>query len=81
MALALVVVMGVSGCGKSTIGRMLADGLAVPYLEGDDMHSPENVERMRSGQALTDEQRRDWLALCVAGLTLARPSPENPVVC
>ncbi len=58
----LVVVMGVSGSGKCTIGRQLANALELPFLEGDDVHSPENVERMRSGQALNDEQRREWLA-------------------
>jgi gluconokinase len=56
-----IVVMGVSGCGKSTVGVLLAQALGVPYIEGDDLHSPENVARMRSGTPLTDEQRRDWL--------------------
>ena len=41
-----MVVMGVSGCGKSTVGLMLAQALGLPYVEGDDLHSPENVERM-----------------------------------
>ncbi len=57
----LVVVMGVSGCGKSTVGRLLARRLAAEFLEGDDLHPPRNVERMASGIALTDDDRRDWL--------------------
>jgi gluconokinase len=80
MAPALVVVMGVSGSGKSTIGRLLADALSVPYLEGDDVHSPENVARMRSGQALTDEQRRDWLETLSAHLARARRDGQGLVV-
>lgn len=56
-----VVVMGVSGCGKSTVGRQLADALGVPYLEGDAFHPPENVARMAAGVALTDDDRRGWL--------------------
>jgi gluconokinase len=80
MAHALVVVMGVSGSGKSTIGRLLADALAVPYLEGDDVHSPENVARMRSGQALTDEQRRGWLETLSAHLARARRDGQGLVM-
>ena len=57
----LVVVMGVSGCGKSTVGQLLADRLGVPFVEGDALHPPENVERMARGIALTDEDRRGWL--------------------
>ena len=57
----LVVVMGVSGCGKSTVGRLLARRCSAEFLEGDDLHPPRNVERMASGIALTDSDRRDWL--------------------
>jgi gluconokinase len=56
-----VVVMGVSGCGKSTVGRLLADDLGLDYLEGDDLHPPENVARMAAGVALTDADRQGWL--------------------
>jgi carbohydrate kinase (thermoresistant glucokinase family) len=58
---ALVVVMGVSGCGKTTVGRLLADALGVEFVEGDDLHSPRNVARMAAGIALTDSDRQDWL--------------------
>ena len=57
----LVVVMGVSGCGKSTVGRLIAKQLACKFLEGDNLHPPRNLERMASGIALTDHDRRDWL--------------------
>ena len=53
--------MGVSGAGKSTVGRRLADALDWSFYDADDLHSPENVERMRSGTPLTDEHREAWL--------------------
>lgn len=67
-----VVVMGVSGCGKSTVGRQLADALGVPYLEGDAFHPPENVARMAAGVALTDDDRRGWLQALADQLGAAR---------
>ena len=57
----LVVVMGVSGCGKSTVGRLIAKRLACEFLEGDDVHPPRNLERMAVGIPLTDLDRHDWL--------------------
>lgn len=56
-----IVIMGVSGCGKSTVGVQLAQRLGVSFLEGDALHPPRNIELMRSGIALTDEDRREWL--------------------
>ena len=56
-----IVVMGVSGSGKSTVGRAVADRLGWRYVEGDDLHPPANVEKMRSGQPLTDDDRWPWL--------------------
>ena len=53
--------MGVSGSGKSTLGAKLAQTLAVPFLEGDSFHPPENVSRMATGIALTDADRAGWL--------------------
>ena len=53
--------MGVSGCGKSTLGALLAEALDCPFLEGDSFHSPDAVEKMRGGRALTDEDRWPWL--------------------
>ena len=57
----IIVVMGVSGSGKTTIGRLLAEDLGWPYHEGDDYHPPANVEKMSRGIPLTDDDRRPWL--------------------
>jgi gluconokinase len=55
------VVMGVSGCGKSSLGQSLADRLSLPFLEGDSLHPARNVALMASSIALTDEDRQGWL--------------------
>ena len=57
----LVVVMGVSGSGKSTVGTALADRLGVPYADADDFHPAANVAKMSAGTPLTDEDRKPWL--------------------
>ena len=56
-----VIVMGVCGSGKSTVGAVLAQRLHAAFLEGDAFHPPANVARMAAGVALTDDDRRDWL--------------------
>ncbi|HEY6931865.1 MAG TPA: gluconokinase [Marmoricola sp.] len=56
-----IVVGGVSGSGKSTVGRELAQRLGLPFADGDDFHSKANVDKMTAGIALTDEDRRPWL--------------------
>jgi len=61
----ILIVMGVAGCGKSTIGRQLADRLGWPFYDGDDFHPAANVEKMRLGQPLTDEDRSEWLKVLV----------------
>ena len=53
--------MGVSGCGKTTIGKLLADNLKIPYFDADDFHPKENIEKMKNGIPLTDEDRFPWL--------------------
>ena len=57
----LVVIMGVAGSGKSTIGRLLADSLGWAYFEADDFHPPENIAKMSRGVPLTDADREPWL--------------------
>lgn len=57
-----IVVMGVSGCGKSTVGRALALALGVTYVEGDELHPPQNVALMAAGTPLSDADRLGWLA-------------------
>ena len=57
----VVILIGPMGCGKTTIGKMLAKKLGWPFYDGDDFHPKENVEKMRAGIALTDEDRKLWL--------------------
>jgi gluconokinase len=57
-----IVVMGVSGAGKTTLGRALAQALGWHFVEGDDLHPPANVAKMRSGTPLTDADRAPWIA-------------------
>ena len=57
----ILIVMGVSGSGKTTIGSSLAESLGWEFLDGDDFHSPENVEKMSRGIPLTDADRAGWL--------------------
>lgn len=57
----IIVVMGVSSSGKTTVGAMLAGALDVAFLEGDDLHPRSNVEKMKSGRPLSDADRQPWL--------------------
>ncbi len=68
-----LVVVGVSGTGKSTIGRGLAETLGVPFVEGDDLHPEANVAKMAAGIPLTDADRAPWLDRIAAEL-------DRPVV-
>jgi gluconokinase len=56
-----LVVMGVSGCGKTTLGEGLAKALDWPFFDADDFHPPENVAKMKAGQPLNDADRAPWL--------------------
>jgi gluconokinase len=58
----IVILMGVSGAGKTTTGKLLAGALDWSFYEGDEFHPEANVAKMRSGIPLTDEDREDWLA-------------------
>ena len=58
----IVVVMGVAGSGKTTVGMMLAETLGCAFLDADSLHPEANIEKMRHGTPLTDEDRRPWLA-------------------
>ena len=63
-----LVVMGVAGCGKSSLGQQSAAALGLPLLEGDDFHPPANVAKMRGGMALSDYDRAAWLDTLAAQL-------------
>lgn len=80
MSLAGIVVMGVSGAGKSTLGALLADRLGWPFEDGDAFHPPGNVEKMRAGTPLTDEDRWPWLAAIAARIARARAEGTGVVV-
>ena len=72
-----IVIMGVAGCGKSSLGAVLADALGLPLIEGDDHHSDSNRQKMQQGIALTDADRDGWLATLS---DLLRRSPNGVVV-
>ncbi|MDP3748215.1 MAG: gluconokinase, GntK/IdnK-type [Phenylobacterium sp.] len=72
----LIVLMGVAGSGKSTIGRAAAARLGLPFVEADDFHPQANREKMAAGQPLTDADRRPWIEALTA--TLARS--DGPMI-
>ncbi|GAA5860912.1 hypothetical protein JCM8547_003886 [Rhodosporidiobolus lusitaniae] len=74
---AVVVVIGASGCGKSTVGQQLADVFASPFIDADDLHPVENVEKMAAGVPLEDEDRLPWL-LTVRQTALRLASAQSP---
>lgn len=57
----IIIVMGVSGSGKSTVGKLLAQKLDLTFRDADDYHPPENIRKMASGRPLNDDDRRGWL--------------------
>ena len=64
----IFLVMGVSGSGKTTVGRLLAARLGRPFYDADDFHSAANIAKMASGHPLTDADRHDWLATLAADI-------------
>lgn len=74
------VIMGVCGSGKSLIGTQLARELDVEFVEGDDLHPPENVKRMAAGIPLTDDDRQGWLVEIATRLREARQAGVGLVV-
>ena len=75
-----VVVMGVAGCGKSSIGQGLALALGLPFVEGDALHPPRNVALMASGTPLTDSDRAEWLQAVAGVLRRALSAGQGVVV-
>lgn len=76
----IVVVMGVSGSGKTTVGGLLAEQLGCAFQDGDDLHPRENVEKMRNGTALTDADRLPWLEAIARRIDDWRERGEGGVI-
>jgi len=80
MSTEAIVVMGVSGSGKTTVAELLAETLGWEYAEGDDFHSDANVDKMRRGEPLTDEDRWPWLRSLAAHLEARQRAGHSLVV-
>ena len=76
----IIVLMGVTGSGKSTVGRLLAERLQWKFLEGDDFHPRANIEKMKRGVPLNDEDRRPWLKAIRVSIRNAIDRGENVVI-
>ena len=76
----ILVLMGVSGSGKTTVGKILAEDLGWTFIEADDFHPPSNVAKMHAGTPLTDADRRPWLDALRERIDLACTSGENVVL-
>ena len=76
----IVIVFGVSGAGKTTIGKLLAQPLGWRFLEADDFHPAENINKMRSGHPLTDEDRWPWLEQLRQQIERSLAAGENAVL-
>src|SRR2546423_5812956 len=59
----IIYIMGVSGSGKTTIGKLLSEKTALPFFDGDDFHSAAHKEKMKAGIPLTDDDRAEWLTI------------------
>ncbi len=75
-----VLVMGVSGCGKTTVGRLLATSLDWPFLDADNLHPPANVAKMAAGIPLNDTDRAPWLDMVAEWIAQRRAAGESAVV-
>lgn len=75
----MIVIMGVAGCGKTTVGERLADATGFAFVDGDRLHPRANIEKMSTGQPLTDEDRWPWLA--AVGKTLAQSDRSIIIGC
>lgn len=77
-----IIVMGVSGCGKSTIGARIAERLQAKFIDGDDLHPRANIEKMRQGQPLDDHDRAPWLErIRDAAFSLENKNEQGIIVC
>jgi gluconokinase len=76
----IVILMGVSGSGKTTVGRLLAEDLGWEFLEADDFHPPANIDKMRRGVPLDDEDRDPWLAAIAGALENRTRGRRNAIL-
>ncbi len=76
----VVILWGVSGAGKTTIGELLARELGWKFIEADDFHSGANIDKMRRGEPLTDEDRQPWLERLRAAIKESLDHNENAVL-
>ena len=76
----ILVLMGVSGAGKTTVGKLLAGSLHWPFYDADDLHPASNVEKMTRGEPLTDADRMPWLAAVCELIRSTDRSGENAVI-
>ena len=76
-----ILVMGVSGSGKSTIGKGLARCIGATFLDADDYHPPENIARMAAGQPLTDDMRWPWLDRLISEANKVRADRDVVLAC
>ena len=76
----ILVIMGVSGAGKTTVAKILAARLGWPFEEGDDLHPESNIAKMKAGIPLTDADRRPWLARVAAWIDRQRQSGQPGII-
>jgi gluconokinase len=76
----IIIIFGVSGAGKTTVGKLLARELGWRFIEADDFHPAANIERMRSGRPLTDEDRWSWLERLRDQIRQSLAAGENAVL-
>jgi gluconokinase/shikimate kinase len=76
----VLVLMGVSGCGKTTVAAILADRLGWPFEEGDALHPQANIEKMAAGNPLTDADRWPWLAKVADWIDERLDAGENGLI-
>jgi carbohydrate kinase (thermoresistant glucokinase family) len=77
----VILIMGVSGSGKTTIGRLLARALQVPFVDGDDLHPRANIRKMKEGFPLTDDDRVPWLNRVAAEMLCLSQQGGGVVAC
>ena len=75
----IIYIMGVSGSGKTTVGMLVAEKTGIPFFDADDFHSSDNKEKMKAGQPLTDDDRKDWLNV-LNKMAIMQASGEGAII-